>query len=349
MSTPSEQQEIDTAAQHLRDLLVRLLVEASASDPRLLQAGGVLDPGLKDALARRDAGFRGEIARIEQELAALRQQLQQSPGRAQEQAGRDELARSLQHVRGEVVVLAEQVERLARSVSALRGGTATAAWAGPGGARAWRPALITLVCAAPLLYGGYLLTHRQPAPRPAVEQSSLQSQTASDPRPPRRASVSGWSSTATSSSTPDPVPGGRPGPVWQRVWDLAVTQPFSCPGDPGASTLLQCACPDVHPAPPAGYPYEGVGERCPPGPAWTGRLAVAALQAVLQVQEPDLQTDIDGLAGEHVAPALDRLASRCALRLGPELMTSPDDPDAGVAAVRVLHLLRNHPGCLREP
>jgi hypothetical protein len=138
--------------------------------------------------------------------------------------------------------------------------------------------------------------------------------------------------------------------AWERVWDLAVTQPFTCAGDPGASTLLQCACPEVHPAPPAGYPYEGVGERCQPGPEWNGRLAIAALQAVLKVREPEMRIEINGFPSMGLSQALIRLVQRCSLPLGPEarvLLAPPGTPGAGDAAIHVLDSLAHSPECLR--
>ena len=346
MSSSPEQQENDAAAHYLRDLLVRFLVDASASEPRVMQASGALEQVVQAALARHDATLKEQLARIERELAALRQVQQQSSGRG----GKEDLALTLQHVRGEVALLGEHVQRLSRHISG-QGGSG----AGTGVARWWRPALITLVSGAALLcltyltYATYLQSHRQPAlleNRPQL-QSQPPAELAAPAERSRRRGVVAATAQGSTSSAAEPLAAGHASLTWEHVWDQAVTQPFSCPGDPGATTLLQCACPEVHPAPPAGYPYEGVGERCPPGPVWHGHLAVAALQAVLKLEEPEAATNIDGLA-PHLYPALDKLAERCSLQLGPEVQATPAGPDAGIAAVRVLAFLRSNPGCLTQ-
>jgi hypothetical protein len=72
------------------------------------------------------------------------------------------------------------------------------------------------------------------------------------------------------------------------------------------------------------------------------------LQAVLKVQEPERRIEIDGAAGQSLSEPLRMLARRCSLRVE-AVLTTPGDPGAGAAAVRVLNYLSSHPDCLGEP
>jgi hypothetical protein len=339
---------MDAAARRLRDLLARLLAESSV-------AGGILEQMVRDALTRQEARSTQQLSRVEQELARLSEQLH-AAAKSAGGPGQQEMARSLQQLRSEVAALGAQLQSLARRATSQAAGPGLPRWH-----RLWLPTLLALLCTA-LAYDNYILfstrLHRPlaAAQAPASTQEPLSHVQASPspgpvklhrrgPQLPGETQQPG-APAAVEATVPVPVAAARPSGSWERVWDLAVTQAFSCPGDPGASTLLQCVCPDVHPSPPVGYPWAGVGERCPPGPAWRGSLAVAALQAVLKVEEPDLQAGIDGQAGRHLSPALDRLAERCSLQVEPDLQGSPGDP--GAAALRMLGALRSRTDCLGE-
>jgi hypothetical protein len=193
-----------------------------------------------------------------------------------------------------------------------------------------------------LLLAGVMVDHYLlPAHRDAARSAR-----SAAPHAARRIAPSSASPPQDSTVAPSPPAS----PAWQRLWTQALLQPVSsCLENPEATTFLTCACPQVRPE-----ELEGIDTPCQPDARWSGPLTVAALQAVLRVNQR--QVWIDGELGTELSAALEQLKRSCVLtdeadealdqlasrRPGARRRISPA---AREAALLLLGVLQSDPAC----
>jgi hypothetical protein len=348
MSTPADLTRFDASAHTLCCRVARVLVDESLKHPRFGRMIGTLEDML--SIARRAgtggqtegfAGIRNDLGQIQQTVENRRQEASelQTLIEARHQQRARLIESSRQHTQevcrelaGGMAQLEAHVTRLEAQVTQFpplperppspRSGP----WMMAGGG-----ALLLMVLVAWL--------HFHHTPPAGTGRGDGWSESLSATSAPSPVISSSFSASPVASSFSSRASASPPPPEWQSLWAQALQQPVvGCPTRSGPTPLLACACPEVS------------AEQCQPGPAWSERMLVTALQAVLHVKQSEVW--IDGEMGPTLSAGLEKLIANCTLSdeadewrdlLSRSARMSPETTNA---ALQLLRYLQQNPSCV---